>query len=284
MKCSVIDAREILKRGVEFVVECLNIDTEYTDISDLARKVKNTLHDHIVKSGKWRLEFISNEVVGTDYLLFKYHVYPSTSGRYISVRVVTHAKNILHVIATVDKELVEYIKGLPRVTYRNYVLPNSVGTSSNIIYGEPPGQKYIPYFIIYRVFGQPEIPEKYMLKITGLVKRQLVYSYEELLEIPMTSYTSSFHCVTGWSIREVLWKGIPLRKLVEPASILPGAKWVFIRSLDEYTTIIPLEDFLHDKALLVLKINNKPLPLEQGFPARIFIPHLYGWKSAKWVE
>jgi len=82
----------------------------------------------------------------------------------------------------------------------------------------------------------------------------------------------------------VTWEGIPLKHLAYKAKMLPEAKWVYVYALDEYSTIIPLEDFISEDGLLVLKINRKPLTLEQGFPARIFTPHLYGWKGAKRVS
>lgn len=102
--------------------------------------------------------------------------------------------------------------------------------------------------------------------------------------MPMRTIISDFHCVTGWSVKKVKWEGVPLRWLTLKAEVLSKAKWVYVYSLDGYTTIIPLEDFMNKDSLLVLRINDNVLSLEQGFPARIFIPHLYGWKGAKWVE
>ncbi len=148
----------------------------------------------------------------------------------------------------------------------------------------PPGQKAIPNFIIYRILGQPEVDlNSWRLRVGGYVSNPLTYTYNDLLEIADTSYVSDFHCVTGWSVRNVIWEGVSLRKLAAEAQPSRNVEWVYVRSLDKYTTVIPYEDFLDERGLLVLRINGKPLSLEQGFPARIFIPHLYGWKSAKWV-
>lgn len=148
----------------------------------------------------------------------------------------------------------------------------------------PPGQKAIPNFIIYRILGQPEVDLNYWrLRIGGDVSNPLTYTYDELLEMIDTSYVSDFHCVTGWSVRNVVWEGVSLRKLVTKAQPSKGVEWVYVKSLDKYTTVIPYDDFLDDRSLIVLRINGRPLSVEQGFPARIFIPHLYGWKSAKWV-
>ena len=102
--------------------------------------------------------------------------------------------------------------------------------------------------------------------------------------MPQTGYVKSFHCVTRWSVRDVQWEGLPLARLVGPAKAQPEAKWVMIHCVDGYTTPVPAEHVLKEDALLVLKINGKPLSPEQGFPARPYFPSLYGWKSAKWVN
>ena len=91
-------------------------------------------------------------------------------------------------------------------------------------------------------------------------------------------------CVTKWSIKDAVWDGVPLRRLVEPVGVKPEAKWVMFHCADGYTAPVPVEDALQDDALLAFKINGKPLSAEQGFPARPFMPNLYGWKSAKWVN
>ncbi|MGC8974961.1 MAG: sulfite oxidase-like oxidoreductase [Thermoprotei archaeon] len=148
----------------------------------------------------------------------------------------------------------------------------------------PPGQRAIPNFIIYRILGQPEVDiSSWRLRIEGDVGKLSTYTYEDLLRMTDTSYTSDFHCVTGWSVKNVKWEGVSLRRLVMEAQPLKNVKWVYVESLDKYTTVVPYEDFIDERSLLVLRINGRPLSLEQGFPARIFIPYLYGWKSAKWV-
>ncbi|MEM0038167.1 MAG: sulfite oxidase-like oxidoreductase [Zestosphaera sp.] len=150
--------------------------------------------------------------------------------------------------------------------------------------GLPPGQKAIPNFIIYRILGQPDVDVvKWRLRVGGEVSSPTTYTYEELLEMSSMSYVSDFHCVTGWSVRNVAWEGIPLRRLISEVNPSKEVSWVFVRSLDNYTTVIPYSDFNDERAILALKVNGRPLSVEQGFPARIFIPHLYGWKSAKWV-
>lgn len=147
----------------------------------------------------------------------------------------------------------------------------------------PPGQRYVRGFIVYSALGLPEVDiENYRLRVTGLVERTLEYSYKQLMEsLPKLSYKADFHCVTKWSVKDVAWEGVPIKWLAEQAGVRPGATWVNFYCLDGYVAPVPIEDALSEKAIVALKMNGAPLKLENGFPCRPFIPHLYGWKSAK---
>ncbi|MEM2022030.1 MAG: molybdopterin-dependent oxidoreductase [Zestosphaera sp.] len=148
----------------------------------------------------------------------------------------------------------------------------------------PPGQRAIPNFIVYRVLGQPDVDlPAWRLRVSGEVSTPRTYTYEELLGMIDTSYVSDFHCVTGWSVRNVMWEGVSLRRLVSEVVPSRDVAWVFVRGLDNYTTVIPYDEFLDERGVLALRMNGRPLNPEQGFPARIYIPNLYGWKSAKYV-
>ena len=148
----------------------------------------------------------------------------------------------------------------------------------------PPGQVWGRSWIIYAALGIPKIElNEWRLKINGLVKNELELTYEELDKLPKIRYVRSFHCVTKWSIKQVSWEGVGIRLLAEMVQPLPEARWVMFHCADGYTTPIPLEDALHEDAIVALRMDGKPLRHEQGFPARPFIPHLYGWKSAKWL-
>jgi DMSO/TMAO reductase YedYZ molybdopterin-dependent catalytic subunit len=149
----------------------------------------------------------------------------------------------------------------------------------------PPNQVVGKRFVIYAALGIPKINSPdWKLRVDGLVDRPLEYTYEQLLSLPQTRYVRPFDCVTRWTIKDVEWEGLTLRSLVTPAGVKPEAKWVMFHCVDGYTAPVPLEDALGEDALLVIKLNGKPLSAEQGFPARPFIPDLYGWKSAKWVN
>ncbi len=148
----------------------------------------------------------------------------------------------------------------------------------------PPGQKYIPNFVIYTVLGRPKIDiQKYKLIIEGLVENKLSFTYEDLNNLPTIRITRDFHCVTGWSVKDVTWEGIPLKLFADRSKISEDVRWVYFVSIDGYTSVVSIKDFLTPDSILALKMNGSVLPLEHGYPARIIIPHLYGWKGAKWV-
>ncbi len=126
-------------------------------------------------------------------------------------------------------------------------------------------------FIIYGALGIPKIDlSSWKLRVDGLVENPIEYSYDQLTSMPQTRYVKSFHCVTQWSIKDV--------------EVSPEAKWVMFHTVEGYSSAVPVEDGLKEDALMAFKLNGKPLSPEQGFPARPFMPSLYAWKSAKWVN
>jgi DMSO/TMAO reductase YedYZ molybdopterin-dependent catalytic subunit len=149
----------------------------------------------------------------------------------------------------------------------------------------PPGQVWGKRFVIYAALGIPKVdPQSWKLRVDGLVENQLEYTYDQLVALPHLIYVRPFFCVTKWSVKDVQWEGVPLQGVVAPAKVKTEAKWVMFHCVDGYAAPVPAEDALREDALLAFKINGKPLSAEQGFPARPFMPSLYGWKSAKWVN
>ncbi len=150
--------------------------------------------------------------------------------------------------------------------------------------GVPPGQRLVKDFIIYAVLGKPVIDvDRWVLEVSGEVERVLRLKYPDILSMPSREVITDFHCVTGWSVPSVRLRVVPTRVLAELSGVKETARWVKTFSADGYTTVIPIEDFLDEDALVVLEINGKQLTHEQGFPARVFVPNLYGWKSGKWL-
>jgi len=148
----------------------------------------------------------------------------------------------------------------------------------------PPGQSFARRWAIYAAFGVPRIDiEAWRLTTSGLVERELNLSFTELEKLPQLKLRRDFHCVTTWSIKDIVWEGVAFRELAKMSGVKPEAKWVMFRCADDYTTPVPLEDASVEDSLIALKMNGKQIPVQQGFPVRPFIPHLYGWKSAKWL-
>jgi len=110
-----------------------------------------------------------------------------------------------------------------------------------------------------------------------------VYDFQAPPGYTMLSPFVTQDCVTSWSIEKPAWEGVPLRYLADQARVKPEAKWAMFYCYDGYTAPVPVADALSEDSIVALKLNGKPLSAEQGFPARPFIPHLYGWKSAKWL-
>lgn len=148
----------------------------------------------------------------------------------------------------------------------------------------PPGQVWGKKFVVYAAMGVQHVDvSKWRLEVGGLVATPLVFGYAELLSLPLRAFSKSFHCVTTWSIERPLWEGVPIKALADAAGVKQDARWVMFHCYDGYTAPIPVEDAVSADAIVALRLNGRPLTPEQGFPARPFVPHLYGWKSAKWL-
>jgi DMSO/TMAO reductase YedYZ molybdopterin-dependent catalytic subunit len=149
----------------------------------------------------------------------------------------------------------------------------------------PPNQVWGKKFVIYAALGIPHVnPQQWQLRVDGLVNSPLEYTYDQLVSRPQNSLVRSLHCVTRWSIKDVAWEGLLIKDLLAPARVSPDANWLMFHCVDGYTAPVPLEDALKEDSILAFKLNGRPLSAEQGFPARPFIPGLYAWKSAKWVN
>jgi DMSO/TMAO reductase YedYZ molybdopterin-dependent catalytic subunit len=125
--------------------------------------------------------------------------------------------------------------------------------------------------------------EAWRLRTAGLVEIELSLTFQELQALPTIQLTKSFHCVTQWSIKDVVWEGVAFRELAKATRIKPEANWVMFHCADGYTAPVPFEDAMVENSIIAFRMNGKPIPVEQGYPVRPFIPHLYGWKSAKWL-
>jgi len=108
------------------------------------------------------------------------------------------------------------------------------------------------------------------------------WSWEEYLELPSVDVSTDIHCVTRWSKLGTTWRGVSLDTFFE--DVESTRDFVMAHSYGGYTTNIPLEDLLDGQAWIVHEFDGEPLEAEHGGPARLLVPHLYFWKSAKWIR
>jgi DMSO/TMAO reductase YedYZ molybdopterin-dependent catalytic subunit len=148
----------------------------------------------------------------------------------------------------------------------------------------PPGQSVTERFPVMTYGPTPRVaPEDVRLRIFGLAE-QKTFTWDDLLALPQTTITRDFHCVTHWSKLDVSWTGVPTRDLMKEITLLDGATHVMCHCYGGYTTNLALEDFLADDCLLAHRLGEGPIPVEHGGPLRTVVPHLYAWKSAKWLS
>jgi DMSO/TMAO reductase YedYZ molybdopterin-dependent catalytic subunit len=127
------------------------------------------------------------------------------------------------------------------------------------------------------------VPEQWTMTVDGLVENPHTWSWRDVHALPASTYFGDIHCVTTWSKFDVTFAGISVDALLEVARPRPEAAFVMAHSTTGYTTNLPLVDVTGGKAWVVWEYDGKPLPVEHGGPVRLLVPHLYFWKSAKWV-
>ena len=148
----------------------------------------------------------------------------------------------------------------------------------------PPGQNVALGFPVLTYGPTPRIEkEKVELKIFGLAE-EMTFSWQALMALPQTEVVEDFHCVTHWSKLGVTWQGILTSDLMATLKPSKDASHVMLHCNGGYTTNLSLEDFCADGCLLAHQLEGKDIPVEHGGPLRAIIPHLYAWKSAKWLS
>jgi DMSO/TMAO reductase YedYZ molybdopterin-dependent catalytic subunit len=127
-------------------------------------------------------------------------------------------------------------------------------------------------------------PERWSIHLFGLVAEEATLTWEQFQALPRVAITADFHCVTRFSTLDNAWEGVATLTLLQHLRIDPEASHVMVHCYGGYTTNLPLEDFLSERALLADRHGGRPLPRDHGGPVRLVVPHLYAWKSAKWVN
>jgi DMSO/TMAO reductase YedYZ molybdopterin-dependent catalytic subunit len=147
----------------------------------------------------------------------------------------------------------------------------------------PPGQYVTPDFPVLSAGPTPHTPlAEWTFEIRGAVDKPVSWTWEELLALPSETPTFDIHCVTKWSKLDTSWRGVSLDTLLD--GVDTSAEYVLAFCDGGYTTNLPLEDVTGGKAWIAYEYEGAPLEPEHGGPARLLVPHLYFWKSAKWVR
>ncbi len=149
----------------------------------------------------------------------------------------------------------------------------------------PPGQVETKK---WPVLHHGEVPKtdlaKWDFRVFGLVEEPLRLSWDEFSRLPATDTKSDIHCVTRWSRFDVRWRGVLVSELMKRVRPKPGANFALAHAEGDFTTNLPLTDFLLPENLLATHADGAPLAPEHGGPLRLVVPHLYFWKSAKWLR
>ena len=149
----------------------------------------------------------------------------------------------------------------------------------------PPGQSLTLKWPVLHEGDIPVFdPARWDFQVRGLVEKPLRLTWQEFQNLPQIRAVADFHCVTAWSKFDNEWRGIPFRAIADLVKPLPQARYVMVHADPGYTTNVPLEDLMRDNVLFATSHAPDPFTPEHGAPVRLVVPHLYAWKSAKWVR
>jgi DMSO/TMAO reductase YedYZ molybdopterin-dependent catalytic subunit len=147
----------------------------------------------------------------------------------------------------------------------------------------PPGQYLTEGFPVLSAGPTPKIPlDRWKFTITTEKGNKTSWTWDEFMKLPSEDVTVDIHCVTKWSKLQTSWRGVAVQTLFE--NIDTAAEYTMVSGYGGYTTNVPLADLLDGKAWVAYRFGGNDLAPEHGGPARLVVPHLYFWKSAKWVN
>jgi DMSO/TMAO reductase YedYZ molybdopterin-dependent catalytic subunit len=148
----------------------------------------------------------------------------------------------------------------------------------------PPGQSLTLKWPVLHYGSVPRFdPAKWDFKVWVLVA-PLRFTWEEFNRLPMVKTHSDFHCVTRWSRFNNDWQGVAFQAILRLAPPKPGASHVLVHAEQGFTANVPLADLDREDVLLATHHDGQPLTPDHGYPLRLIVPHLYAWKSVKWVR
>lgn len=149
----------------------------------------------------------------------------------------------------------------------------------------PPGQHLVSHFPVLHYGRVPRVDlDRWTFRVWGLVEEEATWTYSVFTALPLTRVVCDIHCVTGWSKYDTVWEGVSVPELMRRVRLRPAARFVLVHAAQGFTANLALEDFNRAENLFAWRYAGEPLAAEHGGPLRLVVPHLYFWKSAKWVH
>ncbi|WP_077590906.1 sulfite oxidase-like oxidoreductase [Planococcus lenghuensis] len=149
----------------------------------------------------------------------------------------------------------------------------------------PPGQVLTERFPVLHEGDVPEYDlNTWTLKVWGHGGEEIILSYEDILGMPQTTVTRDIHCVTRWSRFDNTFTGVKFQDLLKEIGVTPTSEYLMLHGDYDYTANVALSDLDCEDVLLAHSLDGEPLTAKHGFPLRFVVPHLYFWKSVKWIR
>ncbi|NJL87313.1 MAG: sulfite oxidase-like oxidoreductase [Leptolyngbyaceae cyanobacterium SM1_1_3] len=148
----------------------------------------------------------------------------------------------------------------------------------------PPGQHLTNGFPVLTYGDIPKIDiQNWSFQVSGLAQPQ-TFTWDDFMAMPQSEFTADFHCVTTWSKLDVKWRGVKVTDFMQHIEVDPKSAYILEHCYGGYTTNLPLKDFVRAENFFAHTLFDQLLPAEHGGPMRVVVPHLYAWKSAKWIN
>ena len=149
----------------------------------------------------------------------------------------------------------------------------------------PPGQSLTLKWPVLQEGIVPRVDLRtWDFRVDGLVEKPLWFTWEEFNRLPQTEIRCDMHCVTRWSRFDNRFEGVLFTEVMKLVTPKPAARFAMVRGENGYTANLPLEDLMKPATIFAFKHDGEPLSAEHGYPVRLIVPHLYLWKSVKWVR
>jgi len=149
----------------------------------------------------------------------------------------------------------------------------------------PPGQYLTDDFPVLQIGPNPRVtPETWRFTLREGSRPLMSWSWDEFAGLPRTRWRGDIHCVTKWSKFDTAWEGVSIDDLFRAAGIDDPPGFALAEGYDDYTTNVPVADLRDGRAMIATAYDGAPIPPDHGGPARLLVPHLYFWKSAKWLK